>query len=180
MLGGKSNAKSTAAFNVLKTEAVGDIFSKSINLNSLGEAGSISGLKLNKAMRAFGDDALRELLGPKQLDSLKRLAGVIGDVTFEIPRTDNPARTAAEVFARLKGIFNIIDNIPGGRFATSFISGIAENSRLGSISKDIKLLKGVPRKKPIDINESNKIIVRILSQLGKGEGTGNNSAGEDK
>lgn len=166
LVGPNANAKSKLAFNMLKTEAVGDIFSKAVNLNEAGGINSISGKKLNSVIDSFGDDALKELLGAKQLRILKELQKTIGDATFQVPRAENTSRTAAEFFTRLGNAFNVIEAIPGARFATSFLKGGQEISRAGDISRNLKLLKSAkPSKTPADIAERNKILIRILAQL---------------
>lgn len=73
-------------WRALQAQAVADVFRE-----ALGADDTISGLKLNSAIKRFGPKKLEILLGEEQFGALMRLRRVIADATIPLPRTTNPS-----------------------------------------------------------------------------------------
>lgn len=71
-------------WRALQAQAVADIFREALSTDN-----TISGLKLNSAIKRFGPKKLELLLGEEQFGSLMKLRRVIADATIPLPRTTN-------------------------------------------------------------------------------------------
>lgn len=93
LLLGNGNKNSKAAWTEIKTQGLMDIMSPAFKETPDGVA--VSGSILKSQIDKFGVSALKKLLDKKEMDALMNLSKVAGDATIAVPRTTNPAGTAA-------------------------------------------------------------------------------------
>ncbi len=106
----KANAAGRVAWREFQQAGVDDLFQRAISRDTRGDDIIISGAKLNSAINAVGELALRKLLTKGQFVSLKNLQSAVGDATIPIPRTLNPSEsgtTVVDAMIKFTGAFPI-------------------------------------------------------------------------
>lgn len=82
----KPTEASKGAWKAIQAHGVADIFKQALSPDD-----TVSGLKLNSAIKKFGPDKLKVLLDESDFNQLMKLRRVIGDATIPLPRTTNPS-----------------------------------------------------------------------------------------
>lgn len=113
--------QSTKAWKEIQAQGMLDLFGKAINETPDGF--TISGTKLNSAVKKFGDDALNQLFTAKQLKAFRQLQSVVGDATIPVPRTTQPSGTAKRIFNVLGRMFNASGDGLTGKAASMLGAG---------------------------------------------------------
>lgn len=121
----KPTLKSKAAWQALQAQALADIFGQAVSPN-----GAVSGLRLNSAIRKFGPEKLKVLLGEDHYNRLMQLQRVIGDATIPIAGTTNPSGSGY----KLMRFF--------GPMVTSWVPGLGRVSEIvGALTKQAREVK---------------------------------------
>lgn len=86
------------AWRGIQAQAIGDLFQQATNVQS----STISGARLNTAIRKFGVDRLRAILDEPDFNQLMKLQRVIGDATIPMSGTTNPSGTFTKLVNFMK------------------------------------------------------------------------------
>ena len=86
-------ATAETAKKALSSETLGDIFSQSINKDTL----EVSGARLNSAIKRYDVETLKLVLGAEGYKKLLRTRDIVGDATIPLPNTGNPSGTAYKI-----------------------------------------------------------------------------------
>lgn len=148
--------ESTKAWRSIQAETVGDILGQAINKDTL----EISGARLNSAIKKYKPEALRELLGRKQLAELKNLQKVIGDATIPPPGTTNPSGT----FTKFLNTTERLGNFAGFgqvNFGSLAMEGIKKGK---DIAARKKTLDGLVNTKVVKLKKENPSLGKTALQ----------------
>lgn len=154
-----STAETRRAWQSIKAETVGDIFSQAINKDTL----EISGARLNSALKKYKPEALRELLGAKQFGELKSLQKIIGDATIAPPGTTNPSGT----FLRMLNLTERLGNFAGAgqvNFGSLAVGAVKKGKELADRKKVLNSLVNTKIKK---LKASDPALAKNKSALNK-------------
>lgn len=154
-----STAETRQAWQSIKAETVGDIFSQAINKDTL----EISGARLNSAMKKYKPEALRELLGPKQFAELQALQKVVGNATIAPPGTTNPSGT----FLRFLNMTERLGNFAGAGQVNfgSLAVGVVRKGK--ELAERKKVLNGLVNTKIKKLKASDPALAKNKSALNK-------------
>lgn len=96
----KPTEASRAAWQAIRSQAIGEIFDQAFVTNANlggGQVGAISGAKLNTAIAKFGVGKLKILLDPNEFNQLMKLRRIIETATVPISGTANPSGTGGVI-----------------------------------------------------------------------------------
>jgi hypothetical protein len=178
----KPTEASNAAWKAIQAQAVANIFKQAMSPD-----GSISGARLNTAIKKVGADKLKVLLDPADFNQLMKLKRIIGDATITLDGVKNPSGSGYKVMAFLAeqakrvaaagklvpGIGPVVDTAAGliktGREAAQAketLEGVTNFTPEAAVKADTPKAKADPVaavRDFIDLAASNRILAPLLA-----------------
>lgn len=145
----KPTEASKAAWQAIRSQAIGQIFDQAVVTNANlggGQVGAVSGAKLNTAISKFGVGKLKVLLDEGEFNQLMKLRRIIETATVPISGTTNPSGSGHLLARFMKNfgghVWNFASHeIPVVGYPMRVLGGVAEAATQKAAERDT--LRGI-------------------------------------